>query len=340
MHISPTLKQLLDDGVRHDAEYADGLSNHRPMALIALERLGADGARLRAWAGAYERQLAPARGADPWPAGDAWKSRLGDPAAWPAYRDLFRQWIVHEGAVDMLAQVLPGLMPGCGAAAFHGLIRTAYAVQVGHLGELADGLAHWAASFMPLGGLPVAEPTERDPIVLLRLLPAGSSRAPLIAGRMIAAARGGTVNRAIASLAIDRDTPQRLARAAAFAYAHSGNFTALHLVTGTHAMRVLARFLDDEETRQAAWRSFWQAYAHGVVAARLGAAAPATLRPWPEIVAAAIEADDEHVIKLVDSARQEEQVYVADGTGTEDLWRRAASRAVAPLLEVPGQART
>lgn len=325
MIVSLPLKQLLDDGARWDAEYADGLSNHLPMALIALERLGAGQARLHQWAAAYThaRQLQPARAQESWPAGDPWRERFGQRAAWPAYRDLFRRWIADEGAIGMLPQALPVLLPGCGAAAFHGLIRSAYAVQVGHLGELADGLAHWAAFHLPLGELPAAANagTERDPAALLRQLRAGRSVAPAIAGRMADAARGGAVNRVIAALAIDGRTPERLARAAALAYAESGNFTALHLVTGCHAMRVLARFVDDP---QQAWRWYWQAYAHGVVAARLAAAPPVALQPWSALVRVACASDDEHVVKLVDSAREHERAY---GGG---VWRRAASRALAP----------
>lgn len=328
MNISDDLKRQLDAGARFDAEFGRGLSNHLPMALVALESLGADAARRRDFEARYAQRLRPARARADWPVGDAWTSRLGDRAAWPVYRDLFAQWIVHEGARDMLAQVLPALMPGCAASAFHGLIRTACAVRVGHLGELADGLAHWASSHLPLGDLPPAGGAETEPAMLLRRLSAGRSRAPLIAGRMRDAARGGAVNRTIASLAIDERTAGRLARAAAQAYAATGNFTALHLVTGTHAMRLVVRFVDDP---LAAWRWYWQAFAHGVVAARLEPRAPVAARPWPELVAAAIACDDEHVIKLVDSAREEHRHHGAADEGDDtDVWQHAAARAVGP----------
>ena len=266
---SDALLALLDQGAGFDAEYGNGLSDHRPMALVALERLGADGARLQAFAATYERAkaLRPARAPGGWSAGDAWTGRFGERAAWPAYRELFRQWILHEGVADVMVQVLPALMPGCAAAAFHGPIRVAYALQAGQAAEVADGLAHWACFHQPLGALgPMGD--EADPVPLLRRLRAGRSSAPLISGRIADAARGGAVKRVIAALRIDEGTPQRLARAAAFAYAASGNFTALHLVTATHAMRVIAPFADDD-ARPQAWRWFWQAWAHGVVAARL-----------------------------------------------------------------------
>ena len=48
----------------------------------------------------------------------------------------------------------------------------------------------------------------------------------------------------------------------------------------------------------------------------------ATALPWPVLVDAALASDDEHLIKLVDSCREEEAAH-----GGPD-WQRAASRAV------------
>ena len=317
------LQTLLDDAGRFDAEFGAGLSNHLPMALCALHRLGADDGRLRSFAAGYSRRLAPAPPPQAWPAGDAWPDRLGQPEAWPAYRDLFGQWLAHEGVGDLLNQTLPVLMPGCAAAAFHGLIRTASAVQAVHPAGLADGLAYWACRYLLLGALgPAGE--ERDPLALLRRLRAGRSRADLIAERMRDAARDGRVNAIARALHIGDDTPEALARAAAFAYAGSGNFTALHLVTSAQAMRTLAPFLDDPA---AAWRWYWQAFATGVVAAGLHPLPPVPLLAWDRIVAAAIASDDDHLIKLVDSCRQEEAAYGGDD------WQRAASRAVHQAAE-------
>jgi hypothetical protein len=318
------LHTLLDQGAAHDAEFGRALSDHLPMALLALQRLGASDRQLQAYARAYPRRvgLRPARKGR-WPAGNAWPARLGQRAAWPAYRDLFAQWLAHEGATDVLAQVLPALLPGVAAAAFHGLIRSASALQAGHAGELAAGLAHWAASHLALGPWPTVRATTAEPQALLRRLKVGPSNAPLIALRMADAASDGAVNRVAAALQLDATTPERLARAAALAYARTGSFTALHLVTATHAMRLVAPFASSAPDDAQPWRWHWQAFAHAVVAARLRPAAPVPLLGWDEIVARALRATDAHVIKLVDSAREEDKAY---GPGD---WRLAASRAVA-----------
>ena len=51
-------------------------------------------------------------------------------------------------------------LPGVAAAAFHGLIRTAHAVQSGHAGEVAAALAYWAWRWQPLA--PARVPAERS----------------------------------------------------------------------------------------------------------------------------------------------------------------------------------
>jgi len=321
-----TLRQHLDDSARWDAEYGHNLASHFPMALVALARLGADGHRLADFARRYAVRLHASPAAQRWPSGEPWQGRFGDPSAWPAYRSLFDEWFDHEGAPAVLAQALPPLLRGVGAAAFHGLIRAAYAVAAGHSHELADALAYWACRWFALGEAPHGG-RERDPATVLARLAIGKPKPPLIAERMALAAGHPTFARAVAALHIDPDaTLEQLATLAARLYAASGNFTVLHLVTSAHALRVLLPWLDEDDVQQALGH-YWLAYAAGHAASGLNGAAASTgraeLLPWPEIVTRATASDDDHLIKLVDSCREQERHY--GGV----VWREAASRALA-----------
>ena len=333
-----TLSELLDEGAAFDAEYAGGLSNHLPMALLALARLGATEARLNAFAQSYSSRLQPAPPHAIWPAGDAWASRLGERVAWPEYRSLFGDWLLHEHASEVLRQTLPLLMQGCGAAAFHGLIRTAYALQSTRRQELADALAYWACRWLDLGtagsgGNGCTGGTVREPEAVLRRLHATASDAGLIFQRMQAAAREPHFQAVVATLVVHESTLAQLALLAAQAYAASGNFTALHLVTSAHATRLLLPCLDDPLPALA---GYWRAFAAAVCASGMTAdTAPAPKpKPWPELVAAAVASDDDHVIKLVDSCREEQRACGGgdggdgDGDGGGGPWQQAATRAV------------
>ena len=320
------LESLLDAGVQLDAEYADGLANHLPMALVALHALGASDARLGAFAQGYRGRLSAAPPPGDWPAGDPWQERFGDPSAYPAYRALFAQWLLHEPAEAVLAQVLPALVRGCGAAAFHGLIRTAYAVEAGHAGELVDGLAYWSCRHLALPAGAAEQGGEEDPQAVLQALwqalAGWRSGERLIVQRMRDAARQPAFARNAARLRIGGDTWERLTRAALLLYAHSGDFTVLHLVTACDALRQLLPFVDDHAP---VLRDFWTAYAAGAasVGAPAGQPAPARLADWPSLAAGAIASDDEHVIKLVHSCRELDRLH-----GWPEC-RAAAARALA-----------
>lgn len=321
-----SLNALLDAGAGFDAEYRGGLSDHRPMALVALQALGADDARLAAFAAAYETHLQPAPPDEPWPAGDAWPGRFGERSAWPAYRDLFRDWIAHEGADAVLEQTLPQLMPGCAAAAFHGLLRTAYAVVAGHADELADGLAYWACRHLPLDATAGAGDDDDDAQAVLDALAVSLEPVPpegLIFERMRAVARQPSFAPAVARLRVDEATLPALTRLATGLYVASGDFTVLHLVTGCHAMHVVAPFqpdpLDAARHFAAAWLAGWAA--SGV---RVPPSFDAPAPDWPTLRAAATASDDAHVVKLVWSA-----VDLDRRLGPDPLYGAAAARALA-----------
>ena len=323
------LTAALDRSLRFDAEYGERLSNHLPMLLVALHRLGATEVQLAKASTRYSTRLHAMPPLQAWAAGDAWRVPLGDPAAWPRYRDLFSTWLQEEGAREMLRQVLPALLPGCGAAAFHGLIRAAYAVAAAHRAELAHALAYWACRWLDLGlqdsaALGGAGQTEPAPLLAAAAaLPGvGTSASSYIVEGLHHAAEQPGFAAALAPLRLDEQTLPRLARHAARLYASSGNFTVLHLVTSAWALRVLMPFVDEPAPALAA---YWRAYGAGVasVAARLTVTrAPAPL-PWPQMVQAALASDDEHLVKLVHACQQEQQAH-----GGADDWQRAATRAV------------
>lgn len=322
-----SLRHSLERSAQYDAEYGGNLSSHLPMALTALARLGADDLRLAAFAEHYASRLRPAPAAEPWPDGEAWQGRFGDPRAWPAYRSLFGDWIDHEGAPAVLAQALPALMRGVGAAAFHAQIRSAYAVGSGHAHELANALAYWACRWFSLGAAPT-QGRERDPAAVLARLRCAKPKRGLIAERMALVAEPAAFARVAASLRIDPETTlEQLATRAARLYAASANFTVLHLLTSAHAMRVLLPCIEPDaaaETLGHYWLAYAAAHAASGSSDTDGSTLPGVpLRPWPDLVARALASDDEHLIKLIDSCREQERAY--GGT----VWREAAARAVA-----------
>ncbi|PZP32491.1 MAG: hypothetical protein DI603_10710 [Roseateles depolymerans] len=319
------LHRLLEAGLRWSGSYRGRLSNHLPMVWQALHELGATRAQLQCWTETYGHLLEPVTALRP--AGDPGGDRLGQPGSEAGWRAHFLARIEALGQRQALREALVLLMPGVGAVAFHGLIRTAHAVAAGHAGELAAALAHWAEHYEVLteaveshGAEPLAWPAW---LRALQALPAPAQLPRgLISDQLRAWARVPGFAQQAGALAITSGSLQDLALSAARAYAASGHFTLLHLVTASHAMSVL----------QPLWptpllpRAFTGAAAAAWCAS--GASLPTSpvsmmTSAWPALIAAASTQTDAHVIKLVHAA------WMLDRRWPDDAWRAAAVRALA-----------
>lgn len=312
MDSATPLHALLDDGLRFAPEYRGGLSNHLPMALVALDALGAGPARLGTFASQYAPRLAPRTRSLPLDA--AYES------AFERHRDAIEQ----RGIDAVLRETLPRLMPGVGAAAFHGLIRTAYGVEAQHAGEIAAGLAYWEARWLPLLPALPTVPSERDVGTWLRTLaaalPPWHSDSSLIFERMAAVAETAAFREQAATLAIGEATPREIAALALDRYLASGDFTVLHVMTSCHALRVLGPWL---ERARDAWRWYSIAVAAGVVSSGIDLAAHterAPAPPWTALVERACASSNDHAIKLAHSARAEAEMW-----GDDQRYRQAVA---------------
>jgi hypothetical protein len=321
--MSALLHQLLDAQLPFAPEYLDGATantdakppgggayaSHRPMALQALASLGASDAQLQA----FLDQQPPIPLRARWPALDAAEQRL-------------RLELQQQGAGTVLARLLPERLAHAGAVAFHGLIRTAHAWESGHPGELALAMAWWLQRDQPLPVLHVNPQLHlADWWAALLALPAPEGMPQdWIAQRMQAWVQTPGFIRIAPQLRLEADGLQQLAALALRAYADSGNFTILHLVTASRALQVLGPFIPPEAC-DAALRDFSLHAAAGLLASRWRGSALATLPPWdwPALLTAACASSHDHSIKLVHAARHWQQQGLDD-----TLCRSAATRAL------------
>ncbi|WP_163567752.1 questin oxidase family protein [Fodinicola feengrottensis] len=153
------LDEALDRLSATGPEFRGGLSNHGPMVVEALVRLGCDD-DVEHWVDGYLPQLDER----PRPAAriteEGWRDALGDyrrVGDWQAY---FVDQLTSAPWRDVVAQWWPRLLPGMIAGATHGVIRTSQAIRgladdaasPYRRTELATGLAYWAARYFELPG--------------------------------------------------------------------------------------------------------------------------------------------------------------------------------------------
>ena len=306
-------------------EFPFFLANHLPMVLVALHRMGADAARLDAYCRIYHEKngLVPVPGPIGAVARDNWREFLGQREREGDYRLFFANEVARLGAAQTATAYLPHLFPGLAASALHALMRMAYATMTDSDEETGIALAYWAATYLSLGvSHQASTPATDDPAEVLAYMygPATFRRVEterdLLWHFMRAIAQKPEFAPVVDMLAIGPETHDRVARLSLALYASTLDFCALHAVTGTHWLRLIAPRAPDAAT---ALRYFWQAITALVPKIGFPSLASADqleewrrmrLPDWPEIfIGEAVKRDDEHDLSLCFSAGEEFKQY-------------------------------
>ena len=313
--VRPATRALIEDAHRYSATYRNGFANHLPMALVALDAMGATAADLQRFTRGYAGTLEP----------------IGNEET--ATVAGIRRRLTEESLARVFGAHAPHLAAGVGFAAVHGAIRTAYALESESEAELAHALSYWLSGREPLPELTIPMGTESPAAVLLAISrdPAyAGKRAPArsIAERMRLAVQEPSFAAYIARLSPADLHADAFADALIQAYAATGDFTLLHGVTGCHAFGKLLPLFPNQLHAACC---FWIAIAAAYVASGSPPIEGFRLEgddtlDWPRIHALAVGCDDEHDVKLAYSCWRE-----WERTG-HDLYRRAASARVSNAL--------
>jgi hypothetical protein len=306
-------------------EFSGGLANHGPMAAEALCALGRPEAVIP-WLEGYRSRLGPAPGEErPLPA-QAIVASLGDFDRFAGFRALVARSLEERPWGEVVEEWTARLCPGVAAAALHGIIRTAHAARALagrdtslRRGELASGIAYWAARYQPLPsprgaarpGIAIADAIGKLPALWPERTPPG-----LIADSLRALDRLPAFPDAIGAVTPAEDHRGFLSQLTeAFASTYLANrgrstFAFLHAITGPAAVGLLLPYLT-RKTAERALAFSWHAAA-GIysVFARPGSEVPRDLPAIDphELVDRALSAEDEHAFKLVEACLREHAV--------------------------------
>lgn len=331
------LDEALDRLSRTGPEWRGGLSNHGPMAVEALVRLGcAD--QVEPWLDGYLPKLDERPRAAALITEAGWRDALGDyrrVGDWLAY---FTDQLAEAPWRDVLARWWPRLLPGVVAGATHGVIRTSQAVRaladdeanVQRKGELASGLAYWAARYVELpstvargnrttvealAAMPVVEVPDKD----------------LIVDELAPVAGSAEFFETVGSLRPPQDVDAafgELTRTFADVYVHVGRnrpIALVHAVTAPTAVRSILPYLPESLWRpshDALWQvgaALYTAFGHGK---------PRDVEPVgpgqdPQVtIEAAVASRDEHAIKLAEACLREH------GGNADPIYLHAAGRGI------------
>jgi len=310
---SKLLEVLVQRASHFGAEYQEGLSNHLPMALFALNRLGASDARLRAFYSFYEKRLTPKTHKNLRLSDANWQCYQGEHCYNTAYLAFFSEHIQNKGITQSLEYFLPFLWPGVAGGAFHPLIRVAYGIAGNSEQEVAEGLAAWAMAYLSLeANTKVCCPQES----MQRLendsyFSSLKVQGPNLFTRIQTAASHSHFVDFCNSLRSCESSLKEIARASLHFYQRSSDsFTALHFVTATHATRLLMPYTKNpSEALSHLWTAILAAAITVTPLTQPLPIVPQTLPSWSDIAKAAIASNNDHVIKLIYTLREEANFY-------------------------------
>ena len=327
--------ELLDkllDASAYFALASKGTTNHCPMALIALSKMGARPERLRQFFSMWKNTYAlPMRTSPSKVNGDNWLQQLGQIDNFIPLRAYFMEAISVRGDDEVMIEVLSQIPFAPATAAFHALIRLSYGLDAQHVGEIAAGLAHLVVSNLDIkikvNQSQLAATAEQ---ALAQLSLSYKANPHLYAGDSIV----GSLKAVVADLRFVDDLQQienqsqllsEMTNLAIVAYWQSKNFTVLHMVTAMHAARIVFDRLPQNLVvvlLPQLWIAFCAAYVSAgapPLPSLVSAERVAELRIdsldrvsseqiWADLFSKAIQSDDDHVIKLTYTCYEQNRI--------------------------------
>ena len=310
-------------------EYGGGLSNHGPMVVESLDRIGRLDA-IEPWLDGYVRQLDRATS----PSGRL--ALLGEASSYPAWLEAIDDELRGAAWEPAVARWIERLLPGLVAAAAHGWLRTAHAVRglqrfdtPSRRAELARGLAYWASCYDELPGVPAPS----GPLTVTEAIAAlPSAHDPSV--WLISDALRRLTDAATFPAAVDAVDPNGLdvsaittAVAARIVAAERVNaIVYVHAITAPSALRMVSSLLDGRG-RVDATAHAWQAVAALLACypTRGASTVPAGSGDADDLVERAVLGGDEHGIKLAVAAVTEVEA------GADAVVLQAADRLIGAL---------
>lgn len=273
-----------------------GTTNHCPMALHALHEMGANPRQLQQFFAHWQANYALPGG----------EQQQGDEEElqFVRLRQQLATRLADEGWQPTFVSLLEqGLSPAGGA--FHPLIRFACALENGHQGEQAAALAAWQCRPLQVPAGQRAPVQDIDALLsaLAQQWEGARWQGEWITERLRQVTDTPTWASGLPSGVSSSDLLVQLADAALALYWQTGNFTVLHMVTGSRAAAIVASYLP------APWQARWQTLMwQAVAAAYVTVGTPSLQTPvwpdtgklaWQNVLARAVASLDDHVIKLV-----------------------------------------
>ena len=261
------ISKIIDRYRIFDVEYYHQFTNHLPMALIALHKMGANEERLERFASFYVKRLKEIQRTDFVINRDNWNNYIGAHQYFYNYTQFLTDEFNRLGKKEFLITYLSDLIKGVAAGAFHALIKTAYAIIIDDEKEIIEAVSYFAISYLPLIDIEEVDCSHREPTDILESIREDSYfqeqqyTGNNIFEKMRSVSKDPHFKRKIGRINDEPDGLRTIARTVLNLFSNSASFTALHTVTATHAFRIVLPYvLDRYKAINYLWIAFCAAY--------------------------------------------------------------------------------
>lgn len=335
---SPQVSDTINQALLQDRRYhpnlggvtRGGIANHYPMAILALQGLGASDeevAYFNLHGGRHRAELDNLALLDRQDVTvNNWPEFLGQSGRLLEFRRVFSERLTQSASDIVIAEALAVMQNALPMGLFHPLIRLSFAASHGDQGLIADALAYLAIRYSDMFGViqPPVKRADNKPVSAAEIW-RGLIAPPLPPGASLHVCErlcGDPLLQQRAGFPDSESAPAEMIRLALRLYLSEPALTTLHAVTSAQALAELQQLVGAEH--QAVFASLWQRYWIWLTGLYLEKGQPAqlpdldetsleSLGDWDQLAAQARTIPETHLIKMTYSCLWLDRTFGPDG---------------------------
>lgn len=295
--------------------FKDGQTNHLPMTLFAMFKLGASDNELNDFIEEYKKihNMEKLHAVTSSINTNNWTQHFGQTEKYEEYQEFFKAEIKENGTKKAIAKYFNLLVSGIASEAFHCLIKLCYGIESDNTDEVINALAYMCACYFEIPTIE-KEQTNKSVTSIIKDL----ENSHWFSKKTYA---GHTISKKIITVFEDPEFPkhmefpdftsekvmQQLKNSVLKIHLGKWNFISLHLVTSFHSLKIIEPFV---VSRDNLYKKYWTALIACLVTMNKVVSTSLSLDivcdfSWETTFEKALDTKEEHAIKLVYSCSQE-----------------------------------
>ena len=295
--------------------FKDGQTNHLPMTLFAMFKLGASNIEMREFIEEYKKahKMEKLHVVTSSINSTNWTKHFGKTEKYEEYQEFFKAEVESNGTKKVIEKYFNLLVSGIASEAFHCLIKLCYAIESDNTDEVVNALAYMCACYF---AIPTIDKQLTNKNVASIITDIESSK-----WFSKNTYEGHTISKKLITVFEDPEflnhlefpdftsekIMQQLKNSVLKIHLGKWNFISLHLVTSFHSLKIIKPFVMNKENL---YKQYWTALIGCLVTMNKVASTSLSLDivcdfNWETTFKKALETKEEHAIKLVYSCSQE-----------------------------------